>query len=343
MSINTFRRKLTKVLTSGIGQSKTEVEKPIDVQKVKNILISRPNHRLGNTLLITPLIQEVHELFPEAKIDLFLKGGVGHVVFEGYPYVDKLIMLPRKHFKDFGKYVGAWLSLRKKHYDLAINVEKHSSSGRISIQKAKADYKFFGDDSGESAADAAHIAKYPVYNFRKYVSDLGVKITNREIPTINLMLTDAEKLKGKFKLQQITNSSKPTICLFTYATGEKCFSEDWWSIFYNELVKKYPQYDFMEILPIENVSQINFAAPSFYSADIREMTAVMQNCIAFIGADSGIMHLASAAQVPVIGLFKSRSAKYGPYGNHSESIDVTDSTMDECLATVDKILKKATS
>ena len=315
MSINTFRRKLTKVLTSGIGRSKTEVEKPIDVQKVKNILISRPNHRLGNTLLITPLIQEVHELFPEAKIDLFLKGGVGHVVFEGYPYVDKLIMLPRKHFKDFGKYVGAWLSLRKKHYDLAINV----------------------------AADAAHIAKYPVYNFRKYVSDLGVKSNNREIPTINLMLTDAEKLKGKFKLQQITNSSKPTICLFTYATGEKCFSEDWWSIFYNELVKKYPQYDFMEILPIENVSQINFAAPSFYSADIREMTAVMQNCIAFIGADSGIMHLASAAQVPVIGLFKSRSAKYGPYGNHSESIDVTDSTMDECLATVDKILKKATS
>ncbi len=342
MSINTFRRKLTKVLTSGIGRSKTEVEKPIDVQKVRNILISRPNHRLGNTLLITPLIQEVHQVFPNAKIDLFLKGGVGHVVFEGYPYVDKLIMLPRKHFKDFGKYIGAWLSLKKKKYNLAINVEKHSSSGRISIQMANAEYKFFGDDSGDTKEDAAHIAKYPIYNFRKYAEDLNVEIQNHEIPTINLLLSDAEKLKGKFKLQQIVNSSKPIICLFTYATGEKCFSPDWWSTFYDLLLKKYPQYDFMEILPIENVSQINFAAPSFYSADIREMTAVMSNCIAFIGADSGIMHLASAAQVPVIGLFKSRSAKYGPYGNDSESIDVTDSTMDECLSTVDKILIKAT-
>ena len=340
MSINTFRRKLTKALTGGIGRSKNS-EQPINPDAVRNILISRPNHRLGNTLLITPLIQEVHALFPNAKIDLFLKGGVGNVVFEGYPYVDKLIMLPRKHFKDFGKYVGAWLRLKKKKYDLAINVEKHSSSGRISIQMANAEHKFFGDDSGDKAEDAAHIAKYPVYNFRKYASDLDVEISTNEIPTINLMLSDAEKLKGKFKLQQITNSSKPIICLFTYATGDKCFSPDWWETFYGELLKKYPQFDFMEILPIENVSQINFAAPSFYSADIREMTSVMQNCIAFIGADSGIMHLASAAQVPVIGLFKSRSAKYGPYGNHSISIDVTDSTLDECLKYVDNVIQKA--
>lgn len=343
MSINTFRRKLTKALTSGIGRSPNSTEQPINPKAIRNILISRPNHRLGNTLLITPLIQEVHALFPEAKIDLFLKGGVGHVVFEGYPYVNKLILLPRKHFKSFGKYIGAWFSLKKKKYDLAINVDKNSSSGRISIQVANATYKFFGDDSGETIDDAVHIAKYPIYNFRQFASDLGVEIPNDKIPTINLMLSDNEKLKGKFKLQQVVNSSKPVICLFTYATGDKCFSPDWWEIFYDALLKKYPQYDFMEILPIENVSQINFAAPSYYSADIREMTAVMHNCIAFIGADSGIMHLASAAQVPVIGLFKSRSAKYGPYGNHSISIDVTDSTLDECLSSVDNVIRKVTN
>lgn len=342
MSINEFRRKLTQSLTRGIGQSKIN-NTPIDVQKVKNILISRPNHRLGNTLLITPLIQEVHTIFPNAKIDLFLKGGVGHVVFEGYDYVDQLITLPRKHFKDFAKYLGAWWNVRKKHYDIAINVEKISSSGRLSIQFANANYKFFGDDSGQTFADSDHNAKYPVYNFREFLTDLGVQIPSSKIPTIDLKLSQEEKDLGKVKLKEISKSDKPIICLFTYATGDKCFDKDWWSTFYDALVQKYPQFDFIEILPIENVSQINFAAPSFYSADIREMTAVMHNCVAFIGADSGVMHLASSAQIPVIGLFKARSAKYEPYGNSSTSINVNQDNLDESLAIVNATLTKIAS
>jgi len=38
---------------------------------VQSVLICRPNHRLGNQLLITPIVQEVIDVFPEAKIDLF--------------------------------------------------------------------------------------------------------------------------------------------------------------------------------------------------------------------------------------------------------------------------------
>ena len=48
--------------------------------KIKRILICRPNHRLGNLLLITPLIQEISETFPDCKIDLFVKGGIAPTV-----------------------------------------------------------------------------------------------------------------------------------------------------------------------------------------------------------------------------------------------------------------------
>jgi ADP-heptose:LPS heptosyltransferase len=41
----------------------------------------------------------------------------------------------------------------------------------------------------------------------------------------------------------------------------------------------------------ENVSQIAFKSPTFYSKDIREIGAVIANTEIFIGADSGIMHL----------------------------------------------------
>ena len=75
--INAFRRKLTKLLTKNIGN--TQIYENYDLvnkEDIKRILICRPNHRLGNQLLITPIVQELIEIFPNSKIDLFVKGNM---------------------------------------------------------------------------------------------------------------------------------------------------------------------------------------------------------------------------------------------------------------------------
>src|SRR5690606_33263644 len=137
-----------------------------------------------------------------------------------------------------------------------------------------------------------------------------------------LKLDSAELLAGKKVLNQIIDDTKRTICLFTYATGDKCFSTHWWGNFYTKLKAKYTSYNIIEILPVENVSQIGFQAPTFYSTDIREIGAVIAQADLFIGADSGIMHLASAVKTPTIGLFSvSDIKKYEPYDNSSIAID----------------------
>jgi ADP-heptose:LPS heptosyltransferase len=66
--------------------------------------------------------------------------------------------------------------------------------------------------------------------------------------------------------------------------------------FYDRLKAEYPNYNIIEVLPVENVSQIGFKAPTFYSKDVREIGALMANTEVFIGGDSGIMHLASASK-----------------------------------------------
>ena len=43
--------------------------------------------------------------------------------------------------------------------------------------------------------------------------------------------------------------------------------------FYTRLQSAYPDYNIIEMLPIENISKINFKAPHFYSQDIRDMAA----------------------------------------------------------------------
>jgi len=341
--INVVRRNITRGITRNIGNKGLDHKPVANGTTIKRIFISRPNGRLGNLLLITPLLQEVTDTFPNCVIDVFVKGGLAPILFKNYPNVNFIIQLPGKPFKQLFKYLGEWFSIKKHCYDIAINVVKNSSSGRLSVQFAKADYKFFGDDATDARLnppDFVHIAKYPVYNFRHYIAQLGFPESNSPVPTMNLMLTADELAQGKTVLQQLVQNDKETICLFTYATGAKCYAPAWWEPFYSRLQQEYPNHNIIELLPKENVSQINFKAPTYYSRDIREMGAVLANTAIFIGADSGIMHLASAAQTPTVGLFMGNGIpRYGPYNNGSTSIHTPTATVDSIIVAINKVLR----
>lgn len=331
-------------ITGNIGKS-NQIHKvdSIDPNQIKRVLISRPNHRLGNLLLITPLVQEVSRTFPHCKIDLFVKGNLAPIVFENYKEMGQIIKLPKKHFKELSGYLNGWISIKKNNYDLAINVDKDSSSGRLSVQLANATYKFFGEgdeDIQSKYADYNHIAKYPVYNLRNYLAKLGIPKKESPVPSLLLQLSDAEKNAGKEILDQLVSPKKKTICLFTFATGAKCYSVEWWAKFYERLQIEFDEYNLLEVLPIENVSQIGFKAPTFYSKDIREIAAFFSNTAVFIGADSGMMHLASAAQIPAIGLFSvTNIEKYQPYNANSVAIQTDLTELDDWIKIIHEVLK----
>jgi ADP-heptose:LPS heptosyltransferase len=66
---------------------------------------------------------------------------------------------------------------------------------------------------------------------------------------------------------------------------------------------------------------------------------VIANSALFIGADSGIMHLASSSHAPTVGLFSITNPEaYGPYGGKSIGIDTSRMAIDECLTTINKII-----
>lgn len=342
--INALRRKLMHSLTKNIGTTHFEPNTDLTKVVIKRILICRPNPRLGNQLLITPLVQEVIATFPECEIDLFVNGGLAQIVFKNYKNVKRIIQLPRKPFKELIKYSQGWMALRKHNYDIVINVVEGSSSGRLSAQFANSKYKFFGDDIADlqlKYQDYGHIAKQPVYNFRYYLTKLGFKENDKPVPSLDLKLSNSEIAEGQKLLQEIVKNDKKTICIFTFATGAKCYPESWWEPFYERLKSEYPNYNIIEILPVENVSQIGFKAPTFYSKDIREMGSLIANTEVFIGADSGIMHLASSAQTPTVGLFSGTNINmYTPYNNNSVSIDTNSGTTDDWIKIIDRILKK---
>lgn len=341
--INKIRRYITRGLTKNIRCSDLPQLNEGEKLCLNRILIIRPNGRLGNLLMLTPLVQEIISTFPECKIDLFVKGYLAPIIFKNYENVDKIITLPKKPFNELIKYMSVWTTLRKQKYDMVINIDKGSSSGRIATKISSAKFKIFGDEIANLALkykDYRHMAKAPVHNFREFLTFLGYNQNNNSVPSLDLKLEDSEIEKGKQILQDLVQNDAKMISIFTYATCSKCYSVPWWEEFYKELKANFPDYTIIEILPIENVSQINFQAKTFYSKDVREIAAVIACTSFFIGADSGVMHLASASKTPTFGLFSVTDPKmYAPYSTKSFAINTNYCDASECIDSIKNQLK----
>src|SRR5687768_16750319 len=98
---------LMRRITKRLGQ--TRIQGNVDGKaKIQRVLICRPNHRLGNQLLMTPLLQEIENILPEARLDLFVKGSIAPVIFKNYRNIDRIILLPKKPGKKMFAFLSAW-------------------------------------------------------------------------------------------------------------------------------------------------------------------------------------------------------------------------------------------
>lgn len=340
--INQIRQAIIWSLTKNIGLSREKEAELIAHDDIQKILITRPNHRLGNTLLITPLVQEVIDTFPRAEIDLFVKGNVAPIVLRNYENINRIIRVPAKPFLNPFRYLAGWLTMMRCRYDLVINAAHHSSSGRLSTRFARARHKYYGDPDDrikENQDNHQHSAKYPVNGLRLYLNRCGIRVNAGPVPSLDLKLSASELANGRKLLDAMVTDDKKTICLFTNATGSKCYSKSWWESFHQRLHVAFPDYNIIEILPANNLSQLSFAIPSFYSKQIREIGSLIANTDLFIGADSGMMHLASAVQTNTVGLFKiTDPATFGPYNNSSVSINTNSGSMDDWINVIGSVL-----
>lgn len=318
--INRIRRYIMSVTTKNL-LSKHEFKTITNNAKIKYILICRPNSRLGNLLLITPLLLEIENTFPGAKIDLIIKGSLAKPLFKKYQSLETVYELPNRPFKNPVNYLKSTYAVLRKKYDLVINASVDSSSGKIITQNSKADYKTFGAPQLVYWGDEGsfcHAAQKPILAIREMTGSRR----KSKIPNLDLKLTHQELETGKNILRSICNNGKKNICIFTYATGEKMHSKLWWNKLYLEMKINLADFNIIEVLPLEKVSQVEFKAPTYFSNKLRELGAVIAASDAFIGADSGITHLASSVKTPTIGLFNVTDENmYGPYHEFSCSMN----------------------
>jgi len=97
---------------------------------MKRILVIQ-TASIGDVILATPLVESLHQAFPDAKIDFLLKKGIEHL-FENHPFLNEIIRWDKANRK-YKNYFNILFKVRKKSYDLIINVQRFSSTGLLTV------------------------------------------------------------------------------------------------------------------------------------------------------------------------------------------------------------------
>jgi ADP-heptose:LPS heptosyltransferase len=86
---------------------------------------------IGDVILATPILEKLHDYFPEAKIDFLLRKG-NESLFENHPFINQLLIW-EKQYRKYLNFYKIIKQVRQNKYDCVINIQRFSSSGVITI------------------------------------------------------------------------------------------------------------------------------------------------------------------------------------------------------------------
>ena len=303
---------------------------PLPRRNIYRILVCHISHTLGNALLLTPLIQELEATYPGAQIDIVTRSQVGRELYGHYDRVSEVFQMPAHGFGHPRQWLRALRGMRKAHYDLAIDVDPQSQTGRLLLLKARATWTlgFSGPKKSGSVTHAVEVPEHvqnkgqrPVYLLRQALGDRA----EADYPVPDIRLDEAELARGRRVLDRVLATApadarhRKTIGVFANATGPKLLGTGWWNPLLATLEQLRPDCQLVEIVPMNGRSMLDSRYPSYFSTDLRQLGAVLANLDGYLSLDCGIMHLACASRVPTLGIFTTtRADEWGPYGpgNH---------------------------
>lgn len=308
----------------------------LSTRPAAEIAVIRPNHRLGNMLLLTPLLQEVERLWPAASIDIF-GGGRMQAIFARFPRVRKTIATPQPALKilvnrEFQQQTDA-------EYDVIINAEPESHSARFIASRLRSPALVAPQRSQDQDNESliSHMALGPVCALRKLASEEP----SAPFPEMSLRLSHKEVEQGSLLLEGLFNTLRPSAVIGLYPFGDKKrdYPNDWWLSLVEAIRKKLPQAGLVEVLPAHGEKRLNGIDARLDSHDLRTLCAQFGAMDLVVATDSGMMHLAACSGTPTFGLFKVTNPDfYAPYGGLNRHWNWSDAAPAEVANAVASVL-----
>ena len=308
-----------------------EMAREFDPRTVKSILLTRVDG-LGDLVLFSSFVREVRGLWPQAHITLVVDQRFASLV-EQCPYVDEVIGFSERGSKYARLFTGprrayklAMQRLWQRRFDLAISPRWDSDTrhaavlGFLSLPR-----HHFGFSAMVSRRKRAlnyginalftHLApstpgdRHEIERNAEMLAALGGNPAR--IRNLELWLSDSDRFYARqCLLENRVTAQQPLICLGIGATeAKRRWPIERFSALAKWLVETYGAMilvvgDSLDACIAERMRP--FVGPAMINragaCTVRQSAALLSFCHAFIGNDSGPMHLAAASDVPVIEL-----------------------------------------
>jgi ADP-heptose:LPS heptosyltransferase len=314
------------------------------------ILICRPNARLGNALLLTPLVQELEATFPGAELDILTACPSAEEIFGEFACVRNIYRLPRRGARHPLRHLATLLRISRNRYDLIVDPCPKSWSSRFATRVMRGRVKLgFSSSHKSGGADLnvplrgapAHMGTYPVYLLRQGLGASRSDPPCTQVPSLSIALTAGERAFGRRKIAQLVPASgwTPILAVALCATGAKELSPEWWREMLQHVSTEAPEVRVIEIISETGVARLA-EFPGYFSTRIRRLAAVIGAADCFVSADSGLMHLGAATNTTTVGLFNvTDPAVYAPYGGLNRALRVANHAPARVAHEVIRILK----
>ena len=317
-----------------------------------SILVCRPNTRLGNTLLMTPLLAEIEAAMPSARVEILTACPAAHEVFREFKSVRRVHQLPFRGARHPLRHLLTLLRVRRVRYDILIDPSPRSWTSRFLTRHLRGRLKLgFAGAHQDKGMDVivpfegapAHMGDYPVYLLRRGLLERNGQHGRADYPKLDIRLTEAERNGARLQMQRLLGgrASGPVVAVATHATGAKRFTVDWWHRMIESLRSRVPGVQVLEIRPPSGVASLP-ELPAFYSRRVREVAAMAEAADSFVCADSGLMHLAAATDATTVGLFKVTQPRlYEPRRGASCAVTASDGEPQLVAERVAQLLNRA--
>jgi len=294
-------------------------------EEIFHIVVWMPSW-IGDVVLALPALQVLRGIYPNTRITAIIKYPTGQLLSSHKAVVDTVLQFPKNKADGYIKQYSYALGLRKYKFDLGIIFpNSFHAAFMLMLMGARVRIGYRTDGRQFLLTHSIPITQeekktiYRVNYFHKILSPLSSELIPDRYDSkwTNSSVTLKEALQAAG-----VDRKKPLITIHPGASKiERAWHAERFGILCQNLIKTYPVKiillgTYEEKLLLEKISSFCSSENMMIVAqlDLAEITQLLKASQLFIGNDSGLLHVASLAGTPVVGIFgPGQAATTGPF------------------------------
>lgn len=260
--------------------------------------------RLGDVVLTTALLDDLHRAFPHTPVD-FLVGDRASPLLEHHPLIRERLVYDREHP------TRTWRLVRARRYDWIVDPQSSPRTAPLALVSGSPVRAGFGVRGWgwvytHRLPRAGRAAEYVARERQRLLEMLGVTVGP---PRTSLALSGEERAAGRRLLTHHGIRPDASVVAFVLSAGES--SKEWppghFATLADGLAGAGTQVVVFEMpgdaAKASRVREGSQAPIHITVSGLRDFMGALAACTAFVSADTGPAHIATALRVPRVTIF----------------------------------------